>query len=190
MEILLASTNRGKLAELVELFADVPGFTFALGPSLEVEETGTTFAENALLKAEAVMQATGKACLADDSGLAVDALGGRPGVYSARYAPTDPERITRLLAELAGVPARERTAAFVCAMALARPNQPPIVVEGRCEGAIADAPRGSGGFGYDPIFAVPSLGRTFAELTANEKNRISHRARACALLKQALVGGA
>lgn len=187
MEILLASTNQGKLAELTRLFADLPGFSFRLGPGLDVPETGTTFAQNAALKATATMQVTGKACLADDSGLAVDALGGRPGVYSARYAPTDEDRIAKLLGELAGTPPEQRTASFVCAMALARPGEPLIAVEGRCKGVITDAPRGSGGFGYDPVFLVPLLGRTFAEMSAGEKNRVSHRAQATARLKSALM---
>jgi XTP/dITP diphosphohydrolase len=176
--MVLASTNAHKLEELSAMLA---GYTFALGPKLEVEETGSTFAENALIKARAFLAATGKPALADDSGLAVDALGGRPGVYSARYAPTDRERIAKLLGELEGV--ADRGAAFICAMALALPDGRVIAVEGRCAGVITDGPRGVGGFGYDPIFLVPGLGRTFAELTAEEKNRVSHRALAVAALK-------
>ncbi|MDB5098855.1 MAG: HAM1-like protein [Cyanobacteria bacterium RYN_339] len=182
MKIVLASTNAHKLEELAAL---LEGHDVELGPKLEVEETGVTFAENALLKAKAFLAATGKPALADDSGLAVAALGGRPGVYSARYAPTDAERIAKLLGELDGV--ADRAAAFVCAMALALPDGRVIAVEGRCEGLITDGPRGQGGFGYDPIFLVPGLGRTFAELTAEEKNRISHRALATEALKSQLL---
>jgi XTP/dITP diphosphohydrolase len=183
MHVILASTNAHKLAELQALFADVPGLTFELGPALEVEETGITFAENALLKANAYMHATGQPCLADDSGLVVYALDGRPGVYSARYAADDASRIARVLGELEGLP---REAAFVCAMALARPDGPPIQVEGRCEGQITPAPVGSGGFGYDPIFHSPELGVTFGEASAEAKNRVSHRARATAALRAIL----
>lgn len=188
MEILLASTNAGKLAEFERLLADVPGYTFRLAPPLEIEETGDTFAANAILKAETTLRLTGQAALADDSGLAVEALDGRPGVYSARYAPTEAERISKLLAELAGVPAARRGASFVCAIALARPNLPTIVVEGRCDGVIADTPRGTGGFGYDPVFLVPELGRTFGELTPVEKNKLGHRGRAATRLVAALLG--
>jgi XTP/dITP diphosphohydrolase len=178
MKIVLASTNAHKLEELSALLA---GHDFALGPKLEVEETGTTFAENALIKAKAFLAATGQPALADDSGLAVEVLGGRPGVYSARYAPTDAERIAKLLGELGDN--ADRRAAFVCAMALALPDGRVIAVEGRCEGLITDGARGEGGFGYDPIFLVPGLGRTFAQLSAAEKNGISHRGRAVELLK-------
>lgn len=190
MKIYLATTNPKKLKELAAIFVDVPGLEFALPEGLpEVEETGTTFAQNAMLKAEAGMKALGAPCLADDSGLAVDALGGRPGVYSARYAPTDAERISKLLGELAGVPAEKRTAAFVSAMALAFPDGRRIEVEGRCPGVITESPRGEGGFGYDPIFLVPDRGQTFAELDASVKNAISHRAIAAQKLKAALLAG-
>jgi XTP/dITP diphosphohydrolase len=189
MEILLATTNQGKLVELVALFRDVPGYTFKLGPDLEIEETGATFAENAALKALATMEATGQACLADDSGLAVEALDGRPGIFSARYAPTNEARISKLLGELVAVPIGKRQAAFICAMALARPAAPLLAVEGRCEGVIALAPRGQGGFGYDPIFEVPAYGLTFGELAAEVKNRMSHRSLATARLKATLLSG-
>lgn len=188
MRIYLASTNPKKLKELSELFADVPDLTFALPPhALEVEETGTTFAENARLKAVTCSQAFGAPCLADDSGLCVDALDGRPGVYSARYAPTDAERIAKLLGELAGVPETRRTARFRCAIAVAFPDGRLVEVEGLCEGLITVAPRGEQGFGYDPVFEVPTLGRTFAELSAEEKNDLSHRGQACRALLQALT---
>ena len=164
---------------------------------LEVEETGRTFAANARLKAEAVARATGCWALADDSGLAVEALGGAPGVLSARYAATDAARITRLLAELAvatdqrrtaGLPP-DRRAAFVAALALADPaGVVRLEVEGRCEGLIAEVPRGTGGFGYDPVFLVPELGLTFAEMDKASKGRVGHRGRAFALLEPELRG--
>lgn len=183
MRVLLASTNAHKLEELRALLADAP-FTLEAAPSaLEVDETGATFAENAAIKARAYAQAFGQPALADDSGLCVDALGGRPGVYSARYADTDAARIEKLLGELAGVPAPARTAAFVCAMAIAWPDGRLLEVEGRCPGAIASAPRGALGFGYDPVFDVD--GRTFAELPAAEKNACSHRATAARALRRA-----
>lgn len=186
--IRLASTNAHKLEELQALFADgAGGWRFAGPPApLEVEETGTTFVENALLKAQAGAAAFGGPCLADDSGLVVEALDGRPGVYSARYAATDEARIEKLLGELAGFPEARRGAAFVCAMALAWPDGRTITVEGRCEGRIADRPSGRGGFGYDPVFFVPEVGLTFAELDPARKNVISHRARAAARLREAL----
>jgi XTP/dITP diphosphohydrolase len=186
--IYLASGNAKKLAELQAMFAKGQGdYTFAAPPEvLEVEETGTTFAANARLKAEAGAKAFGAPCLADDSGLCVDALDGRPGVYSARYAATDEARIAKLLGELQGVPRERRTARFVCAIALVWPDGRAIEVEGRCEGEIAEAPRGAGGFGYDPVFLIPALGRTFAELEAVEKNAMSHRALAVSRLRQAL----
>ncbi len=187
--IYLASGNAHKLQELTAMFGGgQAGWTFAPPPEpLDVEETGTTFQANARLKAEAGARRFGAPCLADDSGLCVDALDGRPGVYSARYAPTDAERIAKLLGELAGVPAERRSAAFVCAIALVWPDGRAIEVEGRCEGVITEAPRGAGGFGYDPVFRVPALGRTFAELAAAEKNRMSHRAMAVSRLRAALA---
>jgi XTP/dITP diphosphohydrolase len=187
VRVLLASTNAHKLEELQALFGQAGALSFELAPTpLEVEETGHTFAENARIKAEAYAHAFGEPALADDSGLCVDALDGRPGIYSARYAPTDAERIAKLLGELEGVPEANRTAAFVCAMALVFPDGRVIEVEGRCPGRIADGPKGQGGFGYDPVFYVPEAGKTFAELSAAEKNAISHRARATQQLKAAL----
>lgn len=186
--VLLASTNAHKLEELQAIFRDVPGFELALAPEpLEVEETGKTFAENARLKAEAYAQRFGVPALADDSGLTVEALDGRPGVYSARYAPSDRERIAKLLGELTGVPSDRRGAAFVCAMALVYPDGRTIAVEGRRPGRILEAPRGEGGFGYDPVFLVPERNQSFAELSAQEKNALSHRALAAAKLKSALA---
>jgi XTP/dITP diphosphohydrolase len=186
--IYLASTNEKKLKELSELFSDVPGVEFALPPEkLDVEETGATFAENAKLKAVTCCEAFQAPCLADDSGLCVDALDGRPGIYSARYEMTDERRIAKLLGELSGVPEEKRTAAFVCAIAVAFPDGRVIEVEGRCPGVITESPSGAGGFGYDPVFGVPELGKTFAELGAGEKNQISHRGVATRRLKAALL---
>lgn len=186
--VILASSNAHKLEELQALFGSAGALEFVLAPRpLEVEETGETFLDNAHLKAAAYAQAFNSPALADDSGLCVDALDGRPGVHSARYAPSDAERIGKLLGELAGLPIERRGAAFVCAMALHFPDGRTITVEGRCPGMITEQARGEGGFGYDPIFLVPELGKTFAELTADEKNTVSHRARATAQLREALA---
>ncbi len=193
--LVIASGNAGKLREFAALLADFPLEVRPQPEGLEVEETGATFAANARLKAEAVARATGCWALADDSGLAVEALGGAPGVLSARYAPTDAERIDRLLAELAAAGAtgaERRGAAFVAALAVADPSGVVrLEVEGRCEGLITEAPRGSGGFGYDPVFLVPELGLTFAEIDKATKGRVGHRGRAFAALEprlRALLG--
>lgn len=156
----------------------------------EVAETGDTFEANARIKAEAYSRYTGATVLADDSGLEVDALGGRPGVHSARYAGPgqDSERnIDRVLRELGDRPDGERTARFVCVMALAEGGRVRATARGACEGRIAHARRGSGGFGYDPVFLVPGTGRTFGELSPAEKDRLSHRARALAAIHPALA---
>ena len=195
--LVIASGNAGKVREFAALLAELPLVVRPQPEGLEVEETGTTFAENARLKAEAVARATGCWALADDSGLAVDALGGAPGVLSARYAPSDAERIARLLTELTAAGASEapsRGAAFIAALALADPSgMVRLAVEGRCEGRIIKAPRGAGGFGYDPVFLVPELGLTFAEMDKATKGRVGHRGRAFALLepelRQVLGGG-
>ncbi len=196
--LLLATHNRGKLRELRELIADLPNVTLRcladLDDPLEVEETGETFAENAELKARVVAEATDAITLADDSGLEVDALGGRPGVFSARYAgpnATDADRVAKLLAELIDIPEAERKARFRCAVALVRPQDPALdgddkisssvlvgLEEGVSEGTILRAPVGKSGFGYDPVFFSTALGKTFAEAGAEEKNRVSHRGNA------------
>jgi XTP/dITP diphosphohydrolase len=182
--LLLATTNRGKLREFRDLFADLPLTLTTLneqGIDRDVEETGATFAENALLKARAYARISGLLALADDSGLEIDALGGAPGVRSARWPSAEtpyPERFRLIFDRLKGVPAAQRTARFRCVIALARPDGWQETVEGVVEGVIADAPRGANGFGYDPIFLVPALGRTTAELPPEEKHRISHRGRA------------
>jgi XTP/dITP diphosphohydrolase len=148
-------------------------------------ETGTSFAENARIKAVKYSRQTGHPVLADDSGLEVAALGGRPGIRSARYGANDRDRIRRLLLELERTPG-EREARFVCALALAQKEALIIETEGVCRGEIALDPRGANGFGYDPIFLIPELGRTYAELKPEEKNRVSHRARAVASFLQQL----
>jgi XTP/dITP diphosphohydrolase len=190
--LVIASGNAGKVREFAALLADLPLLVRPQPEGLEVEETGATFAENARLKAEAVARATGCWALADDSGLAVEALGGAPGVLSARYAPTDPERSARLLAELAAAgasSASQRGAAFVAALALADPSgNVRLEVEGRCEGLVTGAPQGEGGFGYDPVFLVPELGLTFAEMDKATKGRVGHRGRAFAALEPGLRG--
>jgi XTP/dITP diphosphohydrolase len=188
--LVIASGNAGKVKEFAALLAELPMAVRPQPEGLEVEETGATFAENARLKAAVVARASGCWALADDSGLAVDALAGAPGVRSARYAPTDAERIARLLAELeaAGATAPERRgAAFIAALALADPHGTVrLAVEGRCAGRILPAPRGTGGFGYDPVFLVPELNLTFAEMDKATKGRVGHRGRAFALLEPGL----
>ena len=182
--LLLATTNRHKLEEYRAIFSDLP-FTL-LSPydvhlDIHVEETGTTFAENAELKARTYAQASGLLALADDSGLEIDALGGAPGVYSARFAGQETsykERFRLILGRLRDLPMEQRAARFRCVIAIAEPAGYCRLVEGVIEGVIADNPRGNYGFGYDPIFLVPELGKTTAELAPEQKNRISHRGRA------------
>ncbi|MNK81681.1 Non-canonical purine NTP pyrophosphatase [compost metagenome] len=157
--------------------------------AIEVDETGETFRENARLKARTYARLLGEPALADDSGLSVEALGGRPGVHSARYAgvnATDADRIRKLLGELEGVPDAARGACFHCALVLAWPGDGELTVEGMVSGRILHEARGEHGFGYDPVFYVPSLDKTFAELSPEEKNLHSHRAKAAELLVEAL----
>ncbi|MCS5691418.1 RdgB/HAM1 family non-canonical purine NTP pyrophosphatase [Cyanobium sp. FGCU-6] len=183
--LVIASGNAGKVREFAHLLESLPLEVRAMPEGLEVEETGHTFAENARQKATAVARSTGCWALADDSGLAVDALGGAPGVHSARYADSDAARIERLLTEMEGAP--ERGACFVCALAVADPDGVVrLEVEGRCPGTILEAPRGTGGFGYDPVFEVAGSGRSFAEMTKEEKARVGHRGRAFAALEPQL----
>lgn len=176
--LLVATANPGKAAEIRDMLRDLAMVeTLADHPALVMPpETGATFAINAAAKAEFVCGELGVATLADDSGLVVDALDGAPGVHSARYAPgSDADRTNQVLADMADVPDDERTARFVCAMAFARPGAATVVVEGEVEGVITGAPRGEGGFGYDPIFELLERGVTTAELTRSEKAEISHR---------------
>jgi len=193
-KLVIASSNAGKLAEFGELFADRTGIQLlsqgALGVS-DAEETGLTFVENALLKARHASRETGLPSLADDSGLCVDALGGAPGLYSARYAGMGADassNIAKLLAALQGVPTLQRGAHFYAVIVLLRhaEDPQPLIAEGVWSGIILDEPRGIGGFGYDPVFLDPALGRSAAELEPALKHRISHRGRALAALRENL----
>jgi XTP/dITP diphosphohydrolase len=184
-KLVLASTNKGKIAEFQKLLAGLPMELLSIAdyPGIpEIKEDGKTFAENALLKARAVAGYTGELTLADDSGLEVDALNGEPGVYSARYGQpgwSDQDRYQFLLEKLEEVPFEKRTARFRCAVALVDPQNNRIEqVDGTVAGVILDSPRGDHGFGYDPVFFIPELGKTMAELTGEDKNRFSHRGRA------------
>jgi XTP/dITP diphosphohydrolase len=185
--LLLATTNRHKLEEYRAIFSDLPFKLLSLHDvelDLDVEESGTTFAENAEIKALTYARTSGMLSLADDSGLEIDALGGSPGVYSARFVgrgTSYEDRFRIILERLKGLAPEQRSARFRCAITLAEPLGYYRTVEGAIEGQIADAPRGDHGFGYDPIFLVPELGTTSAELTLEEKNRISHRGRAARL---------
>lgn len=190
-ELVLASNNKGKLAELQAMLGDSitvrPQSDFT---DIEAEETGLTFVENALIKARHAARVSGLPALADDSGLAVDALGGAPGIYSARYAGGggDAANNAKLLEALKDVPDAERGAQFICALALLRHAEDPIplICEGAWEGRILHAASGEHGFGYDPLFWVPERDCSSAELSPQEKNQLSHRARAMALLKARL----
>ena len=187
MKLVLASKNKKKLAELNDILSQL-GIEVCseaeAGVDVEVEETGTTFEENSLLKARAVMEASGLPAIADDSGLCVDALNGAPGVYSARYGGGDLDdtgRYKLLLENMRGQ--MPRTAKFVSVITCCFPSGDVISARGECPGTIAFAPMGEGGFGYDPVFFVPSLKKTFAQLTAEEKNAISHRGKALEAFK-------
>lgn len=182
MKFVLASHNQGKLAEMQRILGQLGVevvLQSELGLALEPEETGTTFTENARIKAEAFMQASGLPAIADDSGLCVDALNGAPGVYSARYGGEgldDTGRCRLLLENMKGQ--MPRTAKFVSVITCCFPSGDVLTARGECPGTIAFAPQGEGGFGYDPVFFVPPLKKTFAQLTAEEKNAISHRGKA------------
>ncbi len=191
MRVLLATTNQGKIREIEAALRPLTLTMVSLHdfPEIpEAPETGSTFAENAHMKAEYYSVRTGMPALADDSGLTVDALGGAPGVHSARLASSDEKRIARILEmlrEQEGHGQVSRSARFICAMCLFFPDRPAVEVEGVVEGRIVE-PAGDHGFGYDPIFYYPPLGKTFAEIPMAEKNRISHRARALARLREVL----
>lgn len=184
-QIVLASGNAKKVAELQSLLGGlgmrvVPQNEFGV---MDAEETGTTFVENAIIKARHAARTTGLPAIADDSGLTVDALDGRPGVYSARFAgpaATDEQNVARLLADLEGLPSGRRLATFWCVLVYLRhaEDPTPLICTGHWTGTITEAPRGDGGFGYDPVFLLPEAGRTAAELSPEEKNRLSHRGQA------------
>lgn len=181
-QIVLATRNRGKTEEIVDLLKDYPVRIRNLddfGPIPPIVEDGTTFDDNAYKKASLTARFLGMPALADDSGLTVAALGGAPGVYSARYggeSATDQDRYRKLLKEMAGE--EDRTAAFECVLSLAVPTGPALTYEGRCEGLITQAPAGENGFGYDPIFLYPPLDKTFAQMSLAEKSEVSHRGKA------------
>jgi XTP/dITP diphosphohydrolase len=190
--LLLATTNRHKVGEFRAIFSDLPFQLLSLQDvhlNLDVEETGTTFHENAELKALTYARASGLLVLSEDSGLEIDALNGAPGVYSARFTGVDtpyPERFKIILQQLQDLPMEKRTARYRAVITMAEPTGYHRSVEGTLEGVIAEAPRGENGFGYDPIFLVPALGKTTAELTPEQKNQISHRGRAAQLAREVL----
>ncbi|KAA0549205.1 XTP/dITP diphosphatase [Bacillus sp. BGMRC 2118] len=188
--IIIATKNKGKVKDFEVLFKTKGYEVISLldiQNSPDIEETGATFKENAILKAEGIASIVNEIVIADDSGLAIDALDGKPGVFSARYAgeqKNDEENIQKVLHELQGE--KNRSAAFHCALAMAIPSKPTVVVEGTCHGVIAQQPVGENGFGYDPIFFVPEKNKTMAQLTKEEKNLISHRADALRKLEAEL----
>ena len=189
-KFVLATHNPGKLAEMKAILSSLGVEVVSpaeAGVEVDVEETGTTFAENAMLKARAICAAAGLPAIADDSGLCVDALNGGPGVYSARYGGEgldDAGRRRLLLQNLRGQ--TTRAAHFICAVACAFPNGDTLEAEGRCDGAIAFAPLGEGGFGYDPVFLIPEKGKTFGQIGPEEKSKISHRGKALAAFAEKL----
>ena len=193
MKVVLASKNQHKLVEISQitrLFDMELVLQSQLGVDIDVEETGTTFEENSFLKANAVMQATGLPALADDSGIVVDALNGEPGIYSARYGFDDTlddwGRLQLLLKNTEQVPDGQRQAQFVCVITLVTPDGQVIQARGEVHGELLRAPAGEGGFGYDPIFYYPPFGKTLAQVSAEEKNQVSHRARALKVLYEKL----
>ena len=191
MKFVLATHNPGKIQEMQAILSQLGVEVVSpaeLGVDVDVEETGETFAENAMLKAKAICAAAGLPAIADDSGLFVDALNGGPGVYSARYGGEgldDAGRTALLLQNMRGQ--TTRAAHFACAIACAFPNGDTLTAEGRCDGAVAFAPMGQGGFGYDPVFLVPEKAKTFSQMTAEEKNEISHRGRALRTFSEKLA---
>jgi XTP/dITP diphosphohydrolase len=184
ISLIVATKNKGKLREFMQIFERLPFDIISMtdaGINDDIDETGSSFEENALIKARAVWKASGRAVIADDSGLEVDALNGAPGIYSARYAGcnvTDRDRNEKLLEALKDVPQEKRTARFVCAVALVLPSGRSLTVRGTCEGNITFEPAGCNGFGYDPLFYVPEFGLTIAQMDSDTKNKISHRGKA------------
>jgi XTP/dITP diphosphohydrolase len=195
LQILAQIVGHQKLLEIARICSGWPVTWLTIhdhdGPWPDVDETGDTYLENALLKAHAVAVALGEAAMADDSGIEVDALGGKPGPRSARFAgetATDQENLRALIQAVAGVPAGGRTARYRCVAAIAWPDGHEVHAEGVCEGSLVGKPQGTGGFGYDPIFMPVGWDQTMAELSAGEKDRISHRGRAFRALREALEG--
>ncbi len=193
LRIVIATRNRAKAREMARILADRRWILLTLDdlaePGPEVEETGRTYSDNALLKARAAMQASGLIAIADDAGLEIDALDGQPGVHSHRFLGADtpfPDKMTRILRLLDGVPDEGRGCRFRAAVAICAPDGTEHICTGVCEGMIGREQRGAGGFGYDPIFALPALGRHMAELSAAEKDRISHRGQALACARAVL----
>lgn len=192
-KIIIATKNKGKAKDFEALFGPHGYEVLTLhdvADDMDVEETGSTFEENALIKATALSERLQTMVIADDSGLEIDALDGRPGIYSARYAgeeKSDEANIDKVLEELTDVEDSERTARFVCAIALVTPNKEPLTVRGTCEGVIAKERKGTNGFGYDPIFYVPSEAKMMAELSSDEKGAISHRGNALKKLSENLL---
>ncbi|MBR6524229.1 MAG: XTP/dITP diphosphatase [Clostridia bacterium] len=188
MKVLAATGNKGKIREFSQILTPLGFETISpkdIGLDIDPEETGETFAENAKIKAVAFMQASKMPVIADDSGLMVDFLDGAPGVYSARYADgSDADRCKKLLENMKG--AENRTARFVSSVCMVFPDGKTIEAEGACEGVITRSPIGENGFGYDPVFYIPSMGKTIAEMSADEKNAISHRGKALRLLAEKL----
>jgi len=187
--LIIGTTNAGKVIEIHSGLGELPEWSFEPVPAgtPSIEETGETFVANAVLKAEHYSRFTTELTLADDSGLCVAALGGRPGVHSARYAPDPPSRIRKILGEMQPIPEGQRNAAFYCALALARAGRIIWTVEGEVHGVIADRPSGTSGFGYDPVFLLPELNRTMADLSTEAKNRLSARGKALAELRKFLL---
>jgi len=187
-KLFVATANAGKLREIRDLLKGIEVFGLRDLPfDIDIEEDGETFRANAFKKADVLMKRLGVPVLSDDSGLVVDALGGRPGVYSARFAgenASDEENTKKLLSELCDVADKDRSARFVCVMCLAMPDGTVHYAEGESDGVILRTPRGENGFGYDPVFYVPEFDKTFSELTLEEKNTISHRARALAKMRK------
>jgi XTP/dITP diphosphohydrolase len=190
-KIIFATKNKGKIKEIQAVLGDSYNVVTMeeAGISVDVDETGTTFEENAVIKAETIMKLCGEIVLADDSGLEIDYLNGEPGIYSARYMGHDTSydiKNKSLIERLDGVPEDKRTARFVCAVAATVPNKETIVVRGTMEGIIGYEIKGENGFGYDPIFFLPEYGKTSAEISPEEKNKISHRGKALRMIKERL----